>query len=122
VTEDPELHLVWYSDRIFIKPLPPFLLSYAFWECHLAPQDQSLPTASLTPAALGFVRTYGHLIRHESDFRVAKEKHLLPPSVTDFTACTSFIRGFRDITDDQVSARYQFGELRLSRLNIPGLI
>ena len=30
VTEQPRLHLVWAYNRIFIKPLPPYLLSRAF--------------------------------------------------------------------------------------------
>lgn len=30
VTEEPRLHLVWIHNRIFIKPLPRYLLSYAF--------------------------------------------------------------------------------------------
>lgn len=30
ITEDPKLHLVWIYDRIFIKPLPKYLLSHAF--------------------------------------------------------------------------------------------
>ena len=32
VTEHPGLHLVWYYDTIFLKPIPPYLLSRAFWE------------------------------------------------------------------------------------------
>ncbi|KAL8367881.1 hypothetical protein RB599_003680 [Gaeumannomyces hyphopodioides] len=30
VTEDPKLHLVWIYDRIFIKPFPRYIGSYAF--------------------------------------------------------------------------------------------
>ncbi|KAH8730326.1 hypothetical protein GQ44DRAFT_701175 [Phaeosphaeriaceae sp. PMI808] len=30
VTEEPRLHLVWIHNRIFIKPLPHYLLSQAF--------------------------------------------------------------------------------------------
>lgn len=28
ITEDPRLHLIWYHDRIFIKPLPKYILSH----------------------------------------------------------------------------------------------
>jgi hypothetical protein len=35
VTEDPRLHLVWIHNRIFIKPIPKYLLSYFFWETYL---------------------------------------------------------------------------------------
>lgn len=30
ITEDPRLHLAWVGDRIFIKPMPLYLLSYNF--------------------------------------------------------------------------------------------
>ncbi len=30
ITEDPRLHLLWIDDRIFIKPLPLYLLSHEF--------------------------------------------------------------------------------------------
>lgn len=30
VTEDPRLHLVWIDDRIFLRPLPQYMTSYAF--------------------------------------------------------------------------------------------
>jgi hypothetical protein len=35
VTEDPRLHLVWIYDRVFIKPLPKYLLSHDFWQIYL---------------------------------------------------------------------------------------
>lgn len=31
ISEDPRLHLLWYHDCIYLKPLPPYLLSHAFW-------------------------------------------------------------------------------------------
>ncbi|CEF76373.1 hypothetical protein SNK03_004331 [Fusarium graminearum] len=35
VTENPGLHLVWIHDRVFLKPLPEYLFSHAFWEYYL---------------------------------------------------------------------------------------
>src|SRR5450755_457712 len=35
ITEDPKLYLVWIYDRIFIKPLPKYLLSHAFCDKYL---------------------------------------------------------------------------------------
>ncbi|KAF6806868.1 hypothetical protein CPLU01_15856, partial [Colletotrichum plurivorum] len=41
ITEKMDLHLVWTTDRIFIKPLPRFLLEPRFWagflRCHAVP-------------------------------------------------------------------------------------
>ncbi|KAH6980614.1 hypothetical protein BKA56DRAFT_585781 [Ilyonectria sp. MPI-CAGE-AT-0026] len=41
VTEDPKLHLVWIHDRIFIKPLPRYITSYAFWRDYLCTEAGS---------------------------------------------------------------------------------
>jgi hypothetical protein len=31
ITENPELHLCWVDNKVFIKPIPRYLLSWAFW-------------------------------------------------------------------------------------------
>ena len=121
ITEDPELHLVWISNRVFIKPLPAYLLSYAFWSYFLLPHralstDDQRRTTEILQAALGFVRTYLHLIRHESDLRIAKQECLVNPGV-DLEKWMAFIREFKYVEDWQVSGRYQYGDLRLTRLN-----
>jgi hypothetical protein len=69
ITENPGLHLVWYYKELYVKPLPKCLFSYGFWEKHLTEQEQSSNKSSKRRAALGFVRSYAYLIRHESDFR-----------------------------------------------------
>jgi hypothetical protein len=68
-TSIPGLHLVWYYKELYVKPLPKCLFSYGFWEKHLTEQEQSSNKSSKRRAALGFVRSYAYLIRHESDFR-----------------------------------------------------
>ncbi|KAL8918020.1 MAG: hypothetical protein Q9208_007618 [Pyrenodesmia sp. 3 TL-2023] len=112
VTERIDLHLVWTDDQIFIKPLAPFLLHYAFFKQHLAPNP------SLLPAALGFLHTYTKLIHHRTDFSLALELGLLPPSVT-WPAWNRFRMDLltRITHSQQINKRYHYGELRLSRLN-----
>ena len=120
VTEEPRLHLVWFHDRIFIKPLPLYLLSWRFWEIFLVDGSACLGSHRDTTrrAALGFLRTYRYLIRHESDFVVAKRDHLrLIPQDVGWADFCRFICAFDHIKDVDVSARYSYGELRLSRLN-----
>lgn len=120
VTEEPRLHLVWFHDRIFIKPLPKYLLSHRFWEIFLVNGSTSLGDRrdAIRGAALGYLRTYRFLIRHESDFIVAKQEHLrLIPQDVEWAEFCRFISAFDHIKDDDVSARYSYGELRLSRLN-----
>lgn len=120
ITEKPELHLIWHYNRVFIKPMPKYLLSYTFWNFYLtsplSPIKEPLQS-TLRKAALGFLRSYSYLIQHRSDFNLAMrdDKSLLPKG-TKFSRFARLINSL-DIDDDAVSARYHYGELRLSRLN-----
>ncbi|KAI0383585.1 hypothetical protein F5Y04DRAFT_250545 [Hypomontagnella monticulosa] len=116
VTERPDLHLVWYYERIFIKPIPRCLFSHSFWETHLRPFREDLAGPNLYLEARGFLRTYASLIVHESDFMLAKNKGLIPNDL-QWNAWCHFIEGFGHIRDNRVSPRYHYGELRLTRLN-----
>ncbi|KZF21643.1 hypothetical protein L228DRAFT_156863 [Xylona heveae TC161] len=120
VTEDPRLHLVWIHDRIFIKPLPRYLLSYAFWDLFLSGKSTELGDlcAVLRSAALGYLRTYRYLIQHETDFFIAQQEHLrLVPKDVDWPRFCDFISELDRVRDVDVSGRYCYGEIRLSRLN-----
>ena len=128
ITENPELHLVWTDNRIFIKPIPRYMLNHAFWATHLSPGKPGYPSntqyethsEALIRAALGFMRTYYHLIRHESDIHIAKKRQLLPFESDDINLerFYQFICGFSEVQDNEVSPRYSsYGTLRLSRLN-----
>ncbi|KAM0798929.1 hypothetical protein BDR22DRAFT_890758 [Usnea florida] len=119
ITEDPKLHLVWYSNVIYIKPIPQCLFNFEFWKGFLCtPRDEkvSCPASHLTRSALGFLRTYALLIRHPSDLHMAIEHHLIPGNI-QWVPFTKFITPFRRLKDDEVSSRYLFGQLRLTRLN-----
>ena len=116
--ENPQLHLVWFHDQIFIKPVPKYLLSHAFWQ-YLTTQPDVLQRS-----VIGFVRTYSHLIRYESDFRIAtrEEYGLIPDDDGEgritWERFARFIEWFDKVGDERVNPRYCYGELRLSRLNI----
>jgi hypothetical protein len=114
ITEDPNEHLVWHETRIFIKPLPIFLLDLDCWTRKIC------KTKLLYEAACGFLLSYAWLVRHESDLRIAREKGLLPDFI-HWATWTEFMNEFLEHIDLQslcgVSPRYQYGELRLSRLN-----
>jgi hypothetical protein len=114
ITEDPGLHLLWYYDRIFIKPLPPYLTSHAFWKKFLSGQDTI--SSELRRSGLGYLRSYFYLIQHRSDYEIALEKRLVGQG-TSFDDLMYFLRSFQAISDEQVTPRYRYGELRLSRLN-----
>ncbi|PGH08106.1 hypothetical protein AJ79_06106 [Helicocarpus griseus UAMH5409] len=114
ITENPDEHLVWRESEIFIKPLPEFLLSYESWETELS-QDEELHQC-----ACGLLLSYSWLICHKSDFRIAKEVGLIPAEI-EWAQWNSFVGEFlsniNSQTLQQVSKRYRYGELRLSRLH-----
>ena len=118
ITEEPRLHLVWIYDRVFIKPLPRYLLSRKFWEDYLLSDTSPLGSRrkEICEAALGFLRSYCYLVVHESDFDIACNARLFTPGVT-WTQFCNFSARLKQISDSQVSTRYSYGELRLTRLN-----
>jgi hypothetical protein len=130
ISEEPRLHLLWVDDRIFIKPLPKYLCSYKFWTVFLCPTTDETKRCDtlasrrsdfdmlpdLRSASLGFLRSYSHLIRYESDLTIAQSCGLLPKDVSWEDWC-KFSCHFGAIADVQVSGRYHFGEIRITRLN-----
>ncbi|KDN59863.1 hypothetical protein CSUB01_11032 [Colletotrichum sublineola] len=117
VTEQLDLHLVWASDRIFLKPLPRFLLEQRFWGKYLCPHEAPLAD-TVHARALGFLFSYAALIMHESDFRIAKEAHLIPAEVqwAAWRVAVEQLLGASFIYR-RIDRRFHYGELRLSRLN-----
>jgi len=124
ITEDPRLHLVWIYNRIFIKPIPRYLLSHTFWKHYLNHPESPLGVHRdiVRRSALGYLRTWNWLVTHESDFIMAKDTkpRLVPLDVT-WEEFSTFVDQLSSITDEEVSARYGgYGELRLTRLNFYG--
>ncbi|KAK6353700.1 hypothetical protein TWF696_005661 [Orbilia brochopaga] len=122
ITEAMDLHLVWSGSRIFLKPIPAYLLDSDFWATHLlcsgaVDHDQRERREDLARSARGFLFTYTALIAYESDFRIAQQACLLPDTMT-WERWQEFTRQFlRDFRFSAVNPRFWYGELRLSRLN-----
>ena len=113
-TEQVDLHMVWQETRIFIKPMPDFLLDYEFWKDHICRDT------NLYECACGFLLSYVWLVCSKSDLRVAQDAGLLGHEIhwenwVSFTR--SLLRAMDIQTLEQVNRRYHYGELRLSRLN-----
>ncbi|KAH6854692.1 hypothetical protein B0I37DRAFT_37632 [Chaetomium sp. MPI-CAGE-AT-0009] len=115
VSENPGLHLVWYYELIFIKPIPAYFYSQAFW-VYLENADKGL-----YGACLGFVRSYYMLIQYELDFHEACQLRLIPPKgdgvMPTYEEWCEFIEPFARVGDAHVNRRYHYGELRLTRIN-----
>ncbi|KAF1996777.1 hypothetical protein P154DRAFT_525353 [Amniculicola lignicola CBS 123094] len=114
ITEDPDEHLVWFEDKIFIKPLPEFLLDWDTWNISLCSNQE------LYKSACGMLLSYAWLVRHKSDLEIAKDSGLLLKDI-EWAHWVDFINVFLANINcealSDVNQRYRYGELRLSRLN-----
>lgn len=115
VDENPGLHLLWYYEFIFIKPVPAYFYSRAFW-IYIEKADPEVYRASL-----GFMRSYYWLIQYEVDFIEACKEHLIPKKgngkLPSYKQWCEFIEPFGEVGDDHVNRRFHYGELRLTRIN-----
>ncbi|KAF1815236.1 hypothetical protein P152DRAFT_431647 [Eremomyces bilateralis CBS 781.70] len=127
LTERIRLHLIRTDDRMFIRPLPSYLTSFAFWEFLLDEENESLSPDDrmrIVHNTFGFLRTYYYLIRYPSDFRLAQKLGLLPADIA-FEPFAHFIAAFSDLANDvllEKAPRWTFGELDLSHLNSASLV
>jgi hypothetical protein len=116
ITEDPDEHLVWFESQIFVKPLPDYLLDYDYWSEHLCSDD-----LDLRQSACGLLLSYAWLVRYQSDLKIAQGAGLLSSDIA-WPDWVQFLDTFLDninlVTLGDVSKRYRYGELRLSRLNV----
>ncbi|PLB50325.1 hypothetical protein P170DRAFT_435527 [Aspergillus steynii IBT 23096] len=124
LTEAPDEHLVWSPGYIVIKPVPEYLLDHEFWARNICPHSE------LHASACGLLLSYAWLITRVTDFQIAKDERILPADVT-WEAWTRLVQEFLDWMDNHpiqhnsvthlsqpaINQRYEFGELRLSRLN-----
>ncbi|MCJ1343048.1 hypothetical protein MMC31_001239 [Peltigera leucophlebia] len=114
ITEQADFHLVWRDSRIYLKPLPEFLLNSEFWAEHLCKDD------ALWQSARGFLLSYLWLVCSKNDLQIAQDKGLLPPKISwdSWVRFSSSILKFIDIASpESVDRRFLYGELRLNRLN-----
>lgn len=114
ISEQLDLHLVWAKSRIFITPLPDFLLNHEFWETHISCDPQ------LHRAACWLLYSYCGLIRYNHDLQVAQDNRLVNGHL-DYRAWTEFSRAILPNLNPEDSntmdTRFKYGELRLNRLD-----
>lgn len=114
LTEQADLHLLKFSNKIFVKPLPDYMLDFMFWETYLCKSED------LHKSACGILLSYVWLICSPLDFKLAHKLDLLPSKITWFwwkSFVAEFILHNDPNTLDKVNKRYHFGELRLGRIN-----
>lgn len=114
LTERADQHLTWLDDRIFIKPLPRYLMDHSAWQACI--QD------SVTEEnARGFLLSYMWLICSPSDLSIAQASLLLPNDIS-WEGWTRFSKAVLTNIDPQhptkINPRFLYGELRIGRLNL----
>ncbi|KAH8802639.1 hypothetical protein F5884DRAFT_681678 [Xylogone sp. PMI_703] len=112
-TEKADLHLLKFSHKLLVKPLPQYMLDYEFWSKYLC-------TKELHGSACGFLLSYVWLICSPLDLKMAHQLHLIPSHIEWrwwVAFVTEFIPNVDTNTLHQVNKRYHFGELRLRRIN-----
>ncbi|OJJ06528.1 hypothetical protein ASPVEDRAFT_87828 [Aspergillus versicolor CBS 583.65] len=135
ICEKMDMHLVCDHGRIFIKPIPLFLLSPAFWEtslqcaegcdCFHSENYRQCKTKSQRTIALGFLFTYTVLISSQHDFRLAQQVHLLPDeregTGVNWNSWQVFAEQILTSSSasiyEDIHRRFHYGELRANRLN-----
>lgn len=115
-THQMDLHLLKFSNKMFIKPLPQYLIDTSFWEQHLCGANDK----ELWESATGWLLSYAWLITSPLDLKLAHDDALVPAAITwpwwkDFV--TDFVTHIDINTLHDVNKRYHFGDLRLSRIN-----
>jgi hypothetical protein len=130
VVEQMDMHLVWTTGQIALKPLPRFLLEPSFWTTYLiCPQacsclSKERPSvagscrSALRACALGFLFSYAALIEHESDYHLAIDKKLIPQEIR-WQAWRVLVQQLvAEHMYENIDRRFFYGELFLSRLNL----
>ncbi|RYP03604.1 hypothetical protein DL764_005034 [Monosporascus ibericus] len=131
VMEQMDLYLVWTTGRLFLKPIPRFLLEPRVWSEYLSCRpgcicsqavgekgyEPCCPYRKARKCALGFFLSYAALICYESDFLIAQEKHLLVREIKWIAWRTLVEELDPEHIYDKIDTRFIYGELRLSRLN-----
>ena len=113
-TQQMDLHLLRFSNKLLIKPLPEYLLDVPFWEEHICKNQVQWENAR------GWLLSYVCLITSPLYLKLAHDDSLIPATITWSwwkAFVTDFLNNVEINTLHQVNKRYQFGDLRLSRIN-----
>jgi hypothetical protein len=114
LTEQADLHLLKFSNKIFVKPLSEYMLNYGFWDKYLCESKE------LHESACGILLSYVWLICSPLDLKLAHQLDLLSSEIT-WKWWKTFVADFLSHVDanalNEINKRYHFGELRLGRIN-----
>ena len=122
-TQQMDLHLLKFSTKLLVKPLPEWMVCHKFWTewlCEGGDDGDKSKDGPLWRSAAGFLVSYVWLVTTPLDLKIAHDCFLLPSFIT-WHWWKDFARDFMDHVDmetlQQVNQRYQYGDLRLGRIN-----
>jgi hypothetical protein len=111
LTERAQLHLIWSDKTIYIKRLDDELLDWEYFSKVVCGNEV------VHRAASGFLLSYARLIEYPSDLELAKS-HVLINKEIEWKAWQAFRTSvLHHLADRDIHDRYEYGELRLGRLN-----
>jgi hypothetical protein len=117
-TQQMDLHLLRFSNKLLVKPLPAYLLDHDFWTTYLCGDTEA--DRARWEAAAGWLLSYVWLLTSPLDFKLAREDALVPADL-DWRSWKAFVASFTEKVDmnslHQVNRRFHFGDLRLARVN-----
>lgn len=111
LTERAQLHLIWSDKTIYIKRLDDELLDWEYFSKIVCSNEVVYRAAS------GFLLSYARLIEYPSDLELAKAHGLVNKDIywKEWQAFRISVLGH--LIDRDVHDRYEYGELRLGRLD-----
>jgi len=113
LTERLDQHLVWLDDRLFLKPLPRYLMDYPAFK-KMVPQE-------CMQNGRGLLLSYMWLVCSETDLLMAQELRLLPAEITWegwVRFSKAILSNISPESPEDINPRFLYGELRLARLNL----
>lgn len=111
LTERARLHLIWYGKTLYVKRLEDEILDWNFFSRVICSDK------CLYYMATGFLLSYARLIQYPSDLEIAHSAGLVNKCVT-WKRWQIFRNDLlHHLADRDVHDRYEYGELRLGRLN-----
>jgi hypothetical protein len=111
LTERARLHLVWFDKTMYVQRLDDELLDWGYFSRVVCGDG------AVYRAASGFLLSYAHLIEFPSDLEIAKTHGLVNKDIDWKKWQTLRSSVLHHLTDRNVHDRYEYGELRLGRLN-----
>jgi hypothetical protein len=111
LTERARLHLVWFDKTIYVRRLDDELLDWGYFSRVVCGDE------TVYRAASGFLLSYAHLIEYPSDLEIAKTHGLINEEIAWKEWQTFRTSVLHHLVDRDVHDRYEYGELRLGRLN-----